>query len=157
MNATTKQSIKIEIAEQLKPILADQFIIYVKARNYHWNITGDLFFVLHEKFQELYEMLQVDIDVIAERIRTLDVFAPGTLEELKKLSEIKDENSATYPNQTVMTKNIISDLEFLSARINHTAAKLQKDYQDETTASILYGLAEKYDKFIWMLKSLNLS
>lgn len=156
MTTATKQLTKVEIAEALKSILADQFMIYVKARNYHWNVTGDLFFTLHEKFQELYEMLEKDIDVIAERIRTFDVYAPGTLKELQKLSGINDEDPDSYPDQATMTRNIISDIEFLSVRIVHTATKIQKEYEDETTASMLYGLAEKYDKFVWMLKSLKI-
>ena len=86
MISEIKNEVKVEVAELLKPVLADQFVLYTKARNYHWNVTGNMFFALHEKFEELYDELANDIDEVAERIRTLGVYSPGSLNEFLKIS-----------------------------------------------------------------------
>lgn len=148
---------KIKIAELLKPVLADQFVLYTKARNYHWNITGNMFFTLHTKFEELYNELAIDIDETAERIRTYGLNAPGTMSEFIKLSGLKEEAEGKYPDQFKMANNIANDYEFLAARLNEIAMKLQKEYNDEITAGKLYSVAERYEKHAWLLKSLNMN
>lgn len=148
---------KIKIAELLIPILADQFVLYTKARNYHWNITGNMFFTLHTKFEELYNELAIDIDETAERIRTYGLNAPGTMGEFIKLSGLKEEEAGKYPVQNQMADNIANDYEFLASRITEVALRLQKDYNDEITAGKLYGVAERYEKHAWLLKSLNIN
>ncbi len=148
---------KIKIAELLKPVLADQFVLYTKARNYHWNITGNMFLTLHTKFEELYNELAIDIDETAERIRTYGLNAPGTMSEFIKLSGLKEEAEGKYPDQFNMANNIANDYEFLAAKLNEIAMKLQKEYNDEITAGKLYSVAERYEKHAWLLKSLNMN
>lgn len=154
MISEIKNEVKVEVAELLKPVLADQFVLYTKARNYHWNVTGNMFFALHEKFEELYDELANDIDEVAERIRTLGVFSPGSLNEFLKLSGIKEEKEGNIPTQMQMVENIVNDYEFLMIRINQAAEKIQSEYKDEVTFGQLTALCEKYQKHVWMLKSL---
>ena len=154
MTHAVKNEVKVEIAEALKPILADQHVFYMKLRNYHWNITGDQFLSLHEKFEELYDELADDIDEIAERIRILGVYAPGSMSEFLELAGLKEEQKNRYPKQFEMVENIVNDLDFIIIRINDTALKLQNDFKDEVTAGMLYSIAEKYEKNNWMLKSM---
>lgn len=151
---TLSNEVKLKIADLLKPILADQFVLYTKARNYHWNITGSMFFTLHIKFEELYNELALDVDETAERIRTYGSNAPGTMSEFLKLSGLKEEAEGNYPNQFEMATKIAEDYNFLSARINEVGLKLQKEFGDEITAGKLYSIAERYEKHVWMLKSL---
>lgn len=153
MKSVLKSEVKSEIAELLKPILADEQVLYIKVRNYHWNITGSQFFALHAKYEELYTELASDVDEIAEKIRALGVFAPGSMSEFLKLSGIKEEKENNHPDQYQMTENIANDYEFLSIRIKDAGTKVQ-NLGDEVTAGQLYTLAEKYDKHIWMLKSM---
>lgn len=157
MNNTLSNEAKFKIAEMLKPILADQFVLYTKARNYHWNVTGNMFFTLHIKFEELYNELAIDIDETAERIRTYGMNAPGTMSEFLKLSELKEEVEGKYPDQFSMANNISFDYDKLAQRINQVAMKIQKEYGDEITAGKLYSVAERYEKHSWLLKSLNIS
>ncbi|MBI5808928.1 MAG: DNA starvation/stationary phase protection protein [Ignavibacteriales bacterium] len=153
MNTLSNES-KLKIAELLKPILADQFVLYTKARNYHWNITGSMFFTLHIKFEELYNELALDVDETAERIRTYGSNAPGTMSEFLKFSGLKEEADGHYPDQFEMATKIADDYNFLSVRINEVGLKLQKEFGDEITAGKLYSIAERYEKHVWMLKSL---
>jgi len=67
------------VAQPLNELLADMHVLYVKARNYHWNITGDQFFVLHAEFEKLYDGLAEDIDAVAERIRAIGGTAVGSM------------------------------------------------------------------------------
>lgn len=154
MNKTIKNEVKDETAELLKSILADQYVIYTKARNYHWNVTGNLFLSLHEKFEEFYTELAEDIDEIAERIRTLGITAPGSMSEFIKLSGLKEEKENNVPSQFEMVENIENDLEYLIISINQAAEKIQSDYKDEITFGQLMELSEKYQKTNWMFKSL---
>lgn len=87
------------LAEKLNELLADYSIFYQNVRGYHWNIKGDKFFELHDKFQELYEDLFIKIDEVAERIRTLGhtpnhKFSIYIKEaKIKESSEVADEYS----------------------------------------------------------------
>lgn len=83
------------IAALLTDILADQHVIYMKARNYHWNITGPHFFALHTKFEEIYTLFADQIDEVAERIRTFGEKVPGTMVELVNKSSLTEDPMLT--------------------------------------------------------------
>jgi starvation-inducible DNA-binding protein len=85
-----KEKDRINIAEGLKCLLADSYTLYLQTHNFHWNVTGPQFRELHLMFEEHYTELAVAVDDIAERIRTLDVVAPGTYKAFAKLSSIKE-------------------------------------------------------------------
>jgi starvation-inducible DNA-binding protein len=149
-----KNEVKVEIAELLKPILADQYLLYTKVRNYHWNITGDMFYTLHAKFEDFYNELADDVDEVAERIRALGVYAPGTMSEFTELSGLKDEQPGNYPDQITMAKNLINDFEFLTISLNNAGDKIEGELNDRVTVDLLNGIAARYEKNVWMLKSL---
>ena len=153
MKKTLTSESKVKIAELLKPVLADQFVLYTKARNYHWNVTGSLFLTLHIKFEELYTELALDVDETAERIRTYGLNAPGSMSEFLNLSGLKEEAPGNYPNQFEMAEKIANDYDFLATRVNELGFKVQTEFGDEITAGKLYGLAEKYEKHAWLLNS----
>lgn len=138
--------------KSVSEILADLSVLYVKTRNYHWNVTGSQFFVLHEQFEELYNELAGDIDEVAERIRTLGEMAPGTMKEFLELSTLSEE-PGQYPEGSEMVKNIVSDLETITTKLNSTAEKYQDEKGDEISAGMFYGIVEKYQKKIWMFKA----
>jgi starvation-inducible DNA-binding protein len=152
MATTTIKEDKIEISELMKEVLADQFVLYAKARNYHWNVTGPYFFSLHDVFEKIYDELAEDIDSVAERIRALGSKSPGTLKEFLSLSTLHEE-PGKYPDHVSMVQNIVNDFETITEKINSAASKMQNEYKDEVSASMFYGLAEKYQKTVWVLES----
>src|SRR3569623_2059158 len=77
------------IASQLSKLLADTYSLYLKTHSFHWNVTGPQFSSLHAMFETQYNELWLAADEIAERIRTLDVFAPGSYSQFGKLTSIK--------------------------------------------------------------------
>ncbi len=144
---------KVEISELMKAVLADQFVLYTKARNYHWNVTGPQFYELHNAFEKIYDELAEDIDAVAERIRVLGSKAPGTLKEFLTLSTLQEE-PGNYPQPPAMVQNIVNDFETVTDKINSAAVKMQSDFNDEVSAGMFYGLVGKYQKTVWMMKSL---
>ncbi len=151
----TKETINsgVEFAELMKKVLADQFVLYVKARNYHWNVTGTQFYSLHTAFENIYNELADDIDKVAERIRALGLKAPGTMKEFWDLSSIEEE-PGHYPDALVMVHEIINDFETIIENLNSSANKMQSSLNDEASAGMIYGFSEKYQKTVWMLKSM---
>lgn len=145
---------KIAVSEFMKETLADLFVFYTKARNYHWNVTGPMFFTLHAEFEAIYEELADDIDAIAERIRALGSKAPGTMKEFMEISSIQEE-PGVYPKYSKMVDIIIGDFETIIKQMNGVAKKLQEGAGDEVSAGLYYSLIEKYQKKVWMLKSLQ--
>jgi starvation-inducible DNA-binding protein len=151
---TSNKQFNTQTADLLKSVLADQFLLYSKSRNYHWNITGPNFYGLHAAFEKIYDELAEDVDTIAERIRVLGLKAPGTLKEFLELSSIKEE-PGKYPVQSAMVQNIINDFETLIEKMKSGSNKIQNDFKDDVTAGMFYSLIEKYQKTVWMLKATN--
>ena len=141
-----------EVIEEMNVILADQFILYTKLRNYHWNVTGPYFYPLHATFEQLYDEMALDVDAVAERIRTLGYKAPASLGEYLKLTTLK-EDAGINPGYTEMVGNLAGDYMSVSIKLNSTAKKFQDNLNDEVSAGMFYGLVEKYQKHVWMLKA----
>ncbi|MHB8871485.1 MAG: Dps family protein [Candidatus Doudnabacteria bacterium] len=153
MNYEESHNANIEISELLKEVLADQFVLYVKARNYHWNVTGPQFYGLHTTFENIYNELAEDIDIVAERIRVLGLNVPGTMKEFWELSTL-EENPGNFPEYFVMVQTIINDFETIIEKLNSSAHKMQNPLNDEVSAGMFYGFMGKYQKTVWMLRSL---
>ena len=81
-----------DISQGLSKLLADTYTLYLKTHNFHWNVTGPMFQTLHLMFETQYTELALAVDVIAERIRSLGVYAPGTYKQFVALSSIKEED-----------------------------------------------------------------
>jgi starvation-inducible DNA-binding protein len=132
----------------LKLILSDEFVLYVKARNYHWNVVGINFVELHKFFEKIYEEINEFIDDIAERIRTLGGYPPSTLREFLELAEIK-EHPGVYPPPQTMIKNLLYDHELIIRKIRENV-----DRVDAGTADLLTEILRSHEKTAWILRSL---
>ena len=86
-----------EIAKGLAHFMADTYTLYLKTHGFHWNVTGAMFNTLHLMFETQYNELWMAIDVIAERIRALDAFAPGSYAELSKLPLVRFRSGYSCP------------------------------------------------------------
>ena len=106
------------VADALCQLLADEHVLYVKLRNYHWNVTGMAFKPLHELFEEQYTTLATFIDDIAERIRSLGYFAPGSMEDFRALSRL-EETGHLNGDARQMLKNLLADQEAIIQILRH--------------------------------------
>jgi len=78
INIGIKQADREQIVAGLNVLLANSYTLYLKTHNYHWNVTGPMFNTLHLMFEQQYTELAAAVDQIAERIRALGAFAPGS-------------------------------------------------------------------------------
>lgn len=140
-----------KIATQLSRLLADNYSLYLKTHAFHWNVTGPMFNSLHQMFDVQYNELWLANDVIAERIRALDVFAPGSYSQFGKLSSIKEESGV--PDWKGMVEQLVEGHE-TSARTAREAIKLAEKAGDQPSADLATQRVESHEKTAWMLRSL---
>lgn len=139
-----------KVADELAHFLADTYSLYLKTQNFHWNVTGPLFYSLHKMFEEQYQELAAAVDDIAERIRSLGCFAPASFSQFSQLASIKDEKSSLTAE--TMVSKLIKDHETLAQEAMHLIATAQKAH-DEGTADLLIQRLKAHEKTAWMLKS----
>ena len=104
------------LKELMKKVLADTFSMYLKCHSYHWNVEGINFVELHGFFGSLYEELHDAVDPIAEEMRTLDTYVPGSFKRFSEISEIEDE--LNVPDAKQMIKNLQKDNEIVLKTLN---------------------------------------
>ncbi len=140
------------IAQGLKLLLADSYTLYLQTHNFHWNVTGPQFRELHLMFEEHYTELAVAVDDIAERIRTLDVAAPGTYKEFAKLSSIQEVDGVPASNE--MVKILLSGHETVVKTCRKVLVTAQQA-DDESSASLVSDRMRIHEKTTWMLRALS--
>jgi starvation-inducible DNA-binding protein len=148
--ATADETKLKEIQEDLKQVLADSYSLLGQTHNCHWNVEGRNFFALHEAFEQQYTDLFSAVDEIAERIRSLDAYAPGGLESLAKragFEEIPQQCSAEKMVEGLigMHKQTIAHL----AKCRDTAG----DAGDKETEDMMIARVQFHEKTVWMLRS----
>ena len=141
-----------KIADGLSRVLADTYTLYLKTHNYHWNVTGPMFQTLHLMFEQQYTELALAVDAVAERIRALDVAAPGSYAAFGRLARIKDDDSV--PTAMAMVKNLVKDHEAV-AKTAREVFSLADRANDQPTADLLTQRLQIHEKTAWMLRSLT--
>ena len=136
----------------MKKVLADTFALYLKAHNYHWNVEGMNFPQYHEFFGNLYEELHGAVDPIAEEIRALDTYAPGSMSRFLELTEIEDE--LAVPAGIEMARRLMTDNERVIATLN-IAFKLADTMDKQGLADFIAGRIDIHNKHQWMLRSIT--
>ena len=140
-----------EIAKGLSCLLADSYTLYLKTHNYHWNVTGPMFQTLHLMFEEHYTELAGAVDVIAERIRSLGIYAPGSYTQFSKLASVKEETEV--PGATDMIRDLVLGHE-MTAKTARLVFPPAEGGQDEATLDLLTQRIQVHEKTAWMLRSL---
>ncbi|GAB4443494.1 MAG: DNA starvation/stationary phase protection protein [Cyanobacteria bacterium J069] len=140
------------VIDLLNQGLADTYLLLVKTKKYHWDVVGPQFMTLHKLWQEHYEALTINVDAIAERVRTLGGYPVGTMEGFLKICSLK-EHAGTVPNATGMVSNLLADHEQIVQNVRSSIDKCSEDFQDEGTADFLTGLMVQHEEIAWMLRS----
>ena len=139
------------VAAILNEVLSDEFVLYAKARKFHWNVTGSDFSELHKFFEAQYEQLDEIIDQVAERARSIGATAFGTLKEFSDHTHLK-EHPGQNPVPKGMLAGLLADHETIIRRLRNdldTCAKLG----DMGTSDFLTGLMERHEKMAWMTRA----
>ncbi|MBX3725948.1 MAG: DNA starvation/stationary phase protection protein [Xanthomonadales bacterium] len=140
-----------QIAEGLARLLADNYTLYLKTHAFHWNVTGPMFNTLHTMFEVQYNELWLANDDIAERIRALGMYAPGSGAQFAGLSAIKEE--AGVPDWKGMVGQLVDGHE-TCARTAREAFKVADGADDQPTADLVTQRMQAHEKTAWMLRSL---
>ncbi len=132
--------------------LADEHVLYIKLRNYHWNVTGPQFFSLHELFEQQYTALATTIDAIAERIVQYGAEAPGTMTEFLAAARL-DEHTGPAPSAHQMLEAIVADHEALIKHLREDLATAGDTYGDAGVEDFFTGLLQAHQEFAWMTRA----
>ena len=138
------------LVEELKKLLANTFSLYLKAHNYHWNVTGPNFAQYHEFFAEFYGEVYSSVDSTAEEIRKQGAFAPGALGRYSQLTEIEDE--LTVPEPAVMFARLVRDNDIVIKNL-YIAREAAEKIGAFGSVNYLEGRIDIHEKHAWMLKS----
>lgn len=139
------------VLKLLKHALADQHVLYMKMRNYHWNITGPQFQPLHELIEEQYDDIAETIDDTAERIRQFGDFAPGTLQEMIELARLTEE-PGVVPSAREMVANLVADHEAVIRQLREDV-EVADDLDEVAVEDYFTGLIQDHQKMAWLLRA----
>lgn len=139
------------IAQGLSRLLADTYTLYLKTHNYHWNVTGPQFNTLHQMFEVQYTELATAVDEIAERIRALDEFAPGSYSQYAALASVQEAEGV--PDAATMIRELADD-QLKVVRTARAVFPAADDAHDEPTADLLTQRMQVHEKTAWMLRAM---
>lgn len=146
-----KPKVSKKVADFLSVLLADEFVLYLKTRNAHWNVEGPDFHTMHLFFEEQYTELATVIDEVAERIRKIDHYAPATLTEYLELTHLSEKRTGKNDSLTFIAE-LLSDYESIITYIREQLKALE-DEMDQGTEDYVTGLMEQHEKTAWMLRA----
>lgn len=150
INLGLGESVRQQISTDLASLLADEYFLYLKTLNYHWNITGETFISLHELLEEHYEWLKETVDSLAERIRSLGHIAPGSYKQFcAATSEQETDGNLTAEK---MLADLVKSHEVVINKIRDALEKMggKRDFATEDLLTTILG---EHEKKTWMLRS----
>jgi starvation-inducible DNA-binding protein len=136
----------------LNDLLSDEYLLYTKTRNYHWNVVGPQFNDLHKFFEAQYEELNDIVDEMAERATSLGGKAAGTLAEFVKTTRLR-ERPGEHPDARGMLSDLLADHETIIRQLRADLAVTMDRHGDAGTSDFLTGVMEKHEKMAWMLRA----
>jgi starvation-inducible DNA-binding protein len=139
------------LAESLKTLLSNTMVYWIKAANFHWNVEGPNFPQYHEFLGNLYSDVYGTVDRIAEHIRTLDSYAPGSMCRYLELAQIQEQTK--IPRAELMFTELIQDTQTLLSCLQNCFDVAASEKQ-EGIANFLAERLEAMSKHQWMMKSI---
>jgi starvation-inducible DNA-binding protein len=140
------------VAAELSNLLADEFVLYTKTRNAHWNVEGHDFHTMHVFFESQYNALDETMDSVAERIRQLGHFAPATLKGFLSLTHLTEKSGSKNDSQGFL-KELLIDHENIIINCRENINRFANEYGDLGTSDFITGLMEEHEKMAWMLRA----
>ncbi|AWK05785.1 DNA starvation/stationary phase protection protein [Flavobacterium crocinum] len=151
-NIGIKQESITTVVDVLTKVLADEFVLYTKTKKAHWNVEGPDFYNKHLFFEQQYEALDEIVDAVAERIRTLGHYAPGTLKEYLALTHLTEELKGQNDSISYI-KELLVDHESILIHLRENINNFASELQDAGTSDYITGLLETHEKMAWMLRA----
>jgi len=140
-----------QAAEKLNKLLADEFVLYTKTRNYHWNVEGSNFMEMHKFYENLYAELEEVIDVVAERIRSIGHYSQGRLKDFIQLTNLQEQDYTS--DQKKQLQNLLEDHETIIRYLRREIATFNDKLKDQGNGDLLTGLMKQHEKWAWFIRS----
>ena len=140
------------VATELSKLLADEFVLYTKTRNAHWNVESPDFHSMHVFFEQQYDQLDEIMDSVAERIRQLGHYAPATLKSFLGLTHLTEQLAERNDSQGFI-KELLTDHENIIIFLRENINKFAGEYKDAGTSDYITGLMEDHEKMAWFLRA----
>jgi len=140
------------VAQAMCKILADEFVLYTKTKKAHWNVEGANFHSMHLFFETQYQVLDEIVDSVAERIRTLGHYAPGSLKEFLSLTQLSEQSREKNDSMGYI-RELLADHESILILLRENIKKFDSVWSDLGTSDYITGLLETHEKMAWMLRS----
>jgi starvation-inducible DNA-binding protein len=140
------------VVKGLASILADEVVLYTKTRSAHWNVIGTDFTEKHKLFESQYEQLDNIIDKVAERIRALGHFVPGSLSEARASTNLKDETFSSYNSSSIIAI-LLADHETIIRNLRKQISFFANEQEDLGTSDFATGLMQDHEKVAWFLRA----
>ncbi len=135
------------LAEKLNTLLANYQVFYMNARGFHWNITGEKFFELHAKFEELYNDLVVKVDEVAERILTLGHTPLHTFSDYTSLSTVNEAKNISNGKEAM--QHILESFRTMIG-LQREIAETAGETGDKGTSALMSDYIREQEKQVWM-------
>ena len=135
------------LADKLNTLLANYQVFYMNTRGFHWNITGEKFFELHAKFEELYNDLVVKVDEVAERILTLGHTPLHTFSDYSSITTIKEAKNISTGKEAMQS---ILDAFRAMISLQREIAETADETGDEGTSALMSDYIRQQEKLVWM-------
>lgn len=136
------------VVNALQQLLADFQVHYTNLRDFHWNVKGHGFFVLHEKFESLYDDVATKVDEIAERILMLGGTPENRFSEYLKVAKVKETHGVKCGHEAV--EHVLDAYKYLIGQERRLLA-LASEAGDDVTADLMTGYIAEQEKMVWML------
>jgi starvation-inducible DNA-binding protein len=151
-NIGIRQEHLTEMSQMLSHILADEFVLYTKTRNAHWNLEGPNFHSMHVLLESHYKEIAEIVDGIAERIRMLGHYAPATLKQFLELTHLTEQTREKNDSKGFI-KELLNDHEAIIISIRKQINRVGEQWKDTGTSDCLTGMIEYHEKTAWILRS----
>jgi starvation-inducible DNA-binding protein len=140
------------VAAELAKLLADEYVLYTKTRNAHWNIEGGDFYDKHKFFEIQFGQIDDIIDSVAERIRSLGHYAPATLKSFLELTHLTEINKQENDSKNYISE-LLADHESIIIHCRENIHHFASDCHDAGTSDFITQLMEAHEKMAWFLRS----
>jgi starvation-inducible DNA-binding protein len=140
------------VVASLQQLLADFQVYYTNLRGFHWNIKGHGFFVLHSKFEDLYNDAAEKVDELAERVLMLGGTPANKFSEYLKVAKVKEVDGVSNADEAL--SNILETYSYLIAE-ERKLLSLASEVNDEVTVALMSDYLKEQEKMVWMLVAYN--
>jgi starvation-inducible DNA-binding protein len=151
-NIGISESNRANVSEILAKLLADEFVLYTKTLKAHWNLEGHDFHTKHVFFEEHYNAIKTFTDSVAERIRKIGHYAPGTLREFLDLTHLTEKYEGNNTSNDYIIA-LLADHDAIIQYIRENISKVGEDYKDVGSEDFLTGLMQEHEEMAWMLRA----